>query len=179
MNTEEGKKQSIFKQLAFLHRIGVCCFSSAGSENILMWSHYAQKHTGICLEFNMPSNGNFFIPLENAEKHPLLDPITVKYDHNKQQLNFFTYTLDDNYRCLSTKSPEWEYEAEYRSMCMNYVGIVSYHPWTLSAVIAGCKMLDKDFEELVKTVNKLKFQPRLYRAKMKELKYGIDLIRVI
>ena len=30
---------------------GVSCFSKS-NDNILMWSHYSEKHTGICLEFN-------------------------------------------------------------------------------------------------------------------------------
>jgi len=40
-------------------------------------------------------------------------------------------------------------------------------------------MPDKEFEELVVVVNKLKYQPRLYRAKNKVREYGIDLDRII
>ncbi len=37
--------------------IGVICFSS-NYDNILMWSHYANNHKGICIEFDL--NDSFF-----------------------------------------------------------------------------------------------------------------------
>jgi len=179
INTEKGKKQAVAEQLASLHKSGVCCFSSASSENILMWSHYAEKHTGICLEFAIPSNLKFLIPLKDTEGHPVLQPKPVDYTDNLPQVNLFTNTAEELYKGLTTKSNEWKYEAEYRAMCLNYVGLLPYDPRLLNAVIAGCKMPDKEFEELAITVNKLKYQPHLYRAKKKEREYGFDMERVI
>lgn len=42
----------------FLNNSYVTCFSET-NDNFLMWSHYASKHSGICLEFNLDNEFNF------------------------------------------------------------------------------------------------------------------------
>src|ERR1700729_1649096 len=32
-------------------KFGVCCFCAGDPRNVLMWSHYAGAHFGICLQF--------------------------------------------------------------------------------------------------------------------------------
>lgn len=178
INTKEGLDQAVLEQKSLLYRMGVCCFSKAGSNNILMWSHYAEKHTGICLEFYVTSASKPFRTLENPDVHPILSPSPVKYDSDLPQVNLFTNTKEDLYNCLTTKSPEWQYEAEYRSACFDYVGIVLYKPWLLKSVTAGCMMPDREFSELVATINKLKYQPYLYHAIKKARGYGVEMIRI-
>ena len=42
----------------FLNNSYVTCFSET-NDDFLMWSHYASKHSGICLEFNLDNEFNF------------------------------------------------------------------------------------------------------------------------
>jgi hypothetical protein len=63
-----------------------------------MWSHYAEAHTGICLEFDT--------------NHPLFGKATIKV------IYLSTYPaldlVDEGVEALFTKSADWSYEAEWR-----------------------------------------------------------------
>lgn len=81
-------------------RYRIFCLTTKPS-NILMWSHYASNHQGICIEFsceNYVFSGAF--KMQYMEKYPLFD-IT-------------DYSLDCILRPLVTKSDAWAYEDEYR-----------------------------------------------------------------
>ena len=102
-----------------IEQVGVVCFSKQ-LDNKLMWSHYAKKHTGLCLTYEIPSE---FI-LNNSP--PLLGWSEVKYG-NEEIKNFFI-TLNPNngadefksfikplvITIISTKSEVWSYEQEFR-----------------------------------------------------------------
>jgi DUF2971 family protein len=54
-----------------VNRLGVFCLAGT-PENILMWSHYSNGHTGFCLEFrheDEPFLGRA-LPLTYAEEYP-------------------------------------------------------------------------------------------------------------
>jgi hypothetical protein len=44
---------------SYLDQIGVFCMSEV-NDQILMWSHYSESHTGFCLEFRATSTTPFF-----------------------------------------------------------------------------------------------------------------------
>lgn len=78
-------------------RYGVVCFS-ANWRSSLHWSHYGDKHHGLCLGFDLPD--------EKA--------VHVKYRRSRMTVS--TGSLDEAtvMRLLSTKSDEWQYEQEAR-----------------------------------------------------------------
>ena len=92
----------------------VCCFSNE-KLNILMWSHYAENHQGICLCFKTHTieNGHFLIldskqhvlyPVKYIEQKP--KQVNLLYEGNYEELmDFFTHKYQD-----------WEYENEYRTL---------------------------------------------------------------
>jgi hypothetical protein len=62
------------------------CFSRS-KDNCSLWSHYAEKHCGICLIFQPKTDATGeYIEMENGEK-TFLTPI--KYDDNPPELNYF------------------------------------------------------------------------------------------
>jgi hypothetical protein len=79
---------------------GVCSF--AGDPlNILMWSHYASNHRGLCLQFDVASDpGLFTLPVEYSEEYPIVNWVT---DFNKG--------VGDT---LLRKHSGWSYERESR-----------------------------------------------------------------
>jgi len=82
---------------------GVLCFSGRWG-NPVLWSHYANKHRGICLGFEVPSNC-------------LLE---IKYAANRlptrinAELKAGGLDQDDMKEILGTKFKSWEYEEESR-----------------------------------------------------------------
>ncbi len=105
--------------------IRISCFSEV-SDNILMWSHYADSHKGICLMFetikfdtiqymvfnkedlqynssNLPPDHSGIIRVRYAEKLP-------------EAYNHLEYDKDKIAPFLMTKSIDWAYEKEWRMM---------------------------------------------------------------
>lgn len=97
--------------------IRVCCLSSL-NDNILMWSHYAQDHTGFCLEFDFKFKNNnlkeiiypvaYFDEMPSILKNPSLCP------NNCNQCEPVQYK-----KSWITKNSQWEYEKEWRILFTN------------------------------------------------------------
>lgn len=158
----------------YFDTIGVCCFTENPPSSTLMWAHYADSHHGICLEFNYSTVMTMF-----SHKIPyVFGPIKVEYSSNLPEYNLFKMTTDDIFSVISTKSADWNYEKEYRALASEFIGAVKFNPLLLSGIIAGCKMPDKEFEELQRTISILSVKPQLFRAQKNEREFGFDLIKV-
>ncbi len=99
-----GAKNAIDQQRDnFLKTRGVTCFSECNA-NLLMWSHYGDKYTGFCLEFQ--TNDEPFSLLRKVEyvEHP---PTLNTKDIG---LNVGHGEVIDKLFC--TKHLDWEYEKE-------------------------------------------------------------------
>lgn len=78
---------------------GILCFSKDW-HNPLQWAHYADRHQGLCLGFDI------------SEK---LQPIPVRYIGKKYKFtNPEDVTEEDMLKLLSTKYTHWKYEKEIR-----------------------------------------------------------------
>ncbi len=69
--------------------------------NLLMWSHYADKHKGICLEFS-------------TRDEVMCCPLRVEYPQEFPVIRVYSNDLEDNLRPFLTKADVWKYEHEYR-----------------------------------------------------------------
>ncbi|OSZ77588.1 hypothetical protein CAP36_14535 [Chitinophagaceae bacterium IBVUCB2] len=131
----------------------VCCFSANESVgNILMWSHYANKHKGICLQFD----NNFekkFIDLDEEEE---LSEGKVNY-HFDGKLNYLGGNKKDGHAWVFVnKAKEWEYEQEYRFMIIKKKEIQRFDPLFLKNIYFGVNVTNEeriDFIELCKKNN--------------------------
>ena len=96
----------------------VSCFSKR-NDSILMWSHYANNHKGVCLEFERPIDNEFknVVYTNNRPKINYYDCIASYLAHDilKKEIDVdnFKYT-DDLLKPFYTKSLDWEYEQEVR-----------------------------------------------------------------
>ena len=101
--------------------VGITCFSET-PYNMLMWSHYANKHSGICVEYDFSKlfstvPNSLLLPVEYSDKRPLL-PIEkvvvnkggkIEADQSKMKL-----LLPALLKSLAIKSDIWNYEREWR-----------------------------------------------------------------
>ena len=82
-------------------------------DNILMWSHYADCHKGVCLGLK--------IPLIDSSLHCWT--LRVRYDDKIKPMKFYLRNEEDVSVSLLywayTKSMCWKYESEVRSLIMN------------------------------------------------------------
>lgn len=154
----------------------ISCFSKR-YDSILMWSHYGDKHKGICIEFDRPKND--FLDVKYSKKR-------CKFDLEDTTRRVLGYMLSNEeadvndkglIRCISkpfiVKSLDWKYEEEVRCILSpNSEGVSKLEelslytmPTSITKIYVGCKV-DKESEEY----NKL-----LQLAKTK----SIDVIELI
>lgn len=81
---------------------GLLCFSRNWT-NPVLWSHYAARHTGICLGFNIPRHLALRVqykPERLADRFPGVNPAAIPPELKR--------------KLLCTKFGNWRYEGEYR-----------------------------------------------------------------
>ena len=102
--------QDLFSALRNVVRVS--CFTT-NSNSVVMWSHYAKQHTGICIEFSGSSM------VASAEFFELVHPVRYaeKLFDFTQVFSFSAPEADAEYGPVLAachKSKEWEYENEWR-----------------------------------------------------------------
>lgn len=83
-------------------KVGILCLTEDPS-NILMWSHYASNHSGICVGFDTD-----YKPFDSANQ--------VYYSDGWPSAEFNSDSEQLLKRVLLTKSKHWSYEKEWRSI---------------------------------------------------------------
>ena len=86
-------------------RYGMLCFSKDWT-NPVHWSHYADKHKGICLGFDIPADEDLLMPVTYDEMR------SVEEAHQLIHTRKGSTTMMKKF--LSTKFHHWHYEKEHR-----------------------------------------------------------------
>ncbi len=91
--------------------VRVVCLSEV-YDSTLMWSHYAQNHTGFCIEYDFAESDMFY---------EYLYPVTYTKDRYTVSK---TDMLNENgewiYKSTCSKSDVWSYEKEWRIVTANF-----------------------------------------------------------
>lgn len=125
----------------------ISCFSDR-SDSVVMWSHYSDKHTGICIEFSARGKPKFqHISIFDFVRYQNERPIITDLELMKfiSCFNFDDSEMSDKKimdKILTalylTKSKDWEYEQEWRvasrTCGSEYISIA---PMYVSAVLIG------------------------------------------
>ncbi|GAB6139882.1 DUF2971 domain-containing protein [Methylosoma difficile] len=134
---------------------GVYSFSLINSQILsepLMWSHYADEHRGVCLEYILPKE---FI-LENLMAQHLENRLFVCNSVDYQDSGFVECILkaspdlerfaeDLARKYLLTKSPSWHYEKEGR-LVLRQSGSIKLPNESLRRVYFGLRSAKSDIE---------------------------------
>lgn len=107
---------------------GVTCFSKSYS-NTLLWSHYGDKHKGVCLGFK-------FFPTSPADD---LLVMHVNYVDKIIPINYFRNQDIALFYWIFTKSHVWEYEEEIRAVVTNRTGLIEFSKSCLTEVHFGLR----------------------------------------
>jgi hypothetical protein len=94
----------------------VCCFTE-NKDSVLMWSHYADQHKGICVEYDFTSLSADDLRLKWL--YPVIySKIVVNISEfiNPENLNPFMFMLASMHKYRA-----WSYEKEWRMMIANGV----------------------------------------------------------
>lgn len=136
-----------------------------------MWSHYADKHRGLCLEFATNGWIGDAYKVAYEMQHPAVDLTSIE-DGN------FTITS------LLTKSSAWSDEDEFRLVnqegglpdipdCKN--GLVQLPKGSLQAVIMGAMISDEHRRTAEVAVERTQGQVRLLRAALRPGQFELQI----
>jgi hypothetical protein len=155
---------------------GVCCFSDESMKNdILMWSHYTDKHKGICLIFN--DNLRFIFKenkLSNSYVCEPSGPHVVNY--TKEYLDYYPSQKIFNIRSFfTTKFQIWSYENEYRYISP-IEGNFYFKKDCLEEIIFGLRTSIDSKNTIKNIVNKNFNNIKYKRIILKKDKFDFDLI---
>lgn len=165
-----------------LHRslgsaVGITCFSET-PQNMLMWSHYANKHTGVCVEYDFSKlfstvPNTLLLPVEYTNKRPLLPiekaVVTIEGKLTTDQTKM-REMLPDILKSLAIKSDIWSYEREWRHIVFtkDVPSRVVKLP-IISRIILGINISPENREKVVEVARKK--QIPVYSTHMKADKY--------
>lgn len=176
------------------HRI--CCFSKLNN-NLLMWSHYAESHTGFCLGFKpikIEDQEEEFIGIKikdnqlklstNMEHCMVLKK--VKYsDSLPEDFNGFSDNFLKIVNLIAHKHKGWSYEEEYRAIYMNNSFEDSnksykiyYDISALNSIYIGAKTSEKCIKKIINIVearykDNCNFRPKIYHCVLNKKEYKI------
>jgi hypothetical protein len=134
----------------YKNEAGITCFSKSYKKT-LMWSHYADKHAGVCLGFNI-------VPI-GLSNFTLLE---VNYTDTIKPLNYFLNKPIVLMYWLYTKSKIWSYEEEVRAVYSDRNGFVSFAKDCLREIHFGLRTSKSEREVFV--------------ARLKNFSYNINRI---
>lgn len=170
--------RSAYDQLVNMrHKVGIYSLSRTPLDE-LMWAHYANSHTGFCIEYALDRL--------ILEARTMWDVVTIVYHEDPQ-----TLILDDIAKAhdtrtilekmVGTKSLLWENEREIRIITAES-GTNYYSPSAVTSIYFGCRC-DASFVEATRrrlkgrglTYRAVGFRPGSYQLEARQLEYDSDL----
>ena len=143
------KKQNEGRLLYLENSIYVTCFSEKDNlKSLRMWAHYANNHSGVCVEYDF-NTVNSVSPFAC---------IPVKYTDTYEYLLNTNDISEDvaNYMKFFTKAKEWEHEKEWRVAEKNEILNIKGYSVSISlpvAVYLGCKVSPKLKKDVISMCN--------------------------
>jgi hypothetical protein len=146
---------------AFIDYHGICCFTK-GKDNLLLWSHYADSHKGVCLGFDYDLM---------IKKFPQFDE--VEYSDNP--FYFDIKNVDESIaKTVLRKSTDWKYEEEIRFV-MERSKSIGFFQDALTEVNFGTRCSKRDMMNIQYLVSKLNYSNCVfYNAFINSKKYLVE-----
>jgi DUF2971 family protein len=163
---EAFEKMFIEKQDELLNKRGCTCFSEVNN-NILLWSHYADGHKGICLEFD--ASFPLFSKIRKVNyslDFPVINPIKFLYGSNDEK-------IEEGKKPLFTKYECWSYEKEWRLFHEEPNKEFGYLE-ALRAIYFGLSVNSADLEIVCLTLQGQSKDIKFYKAYKDKSKYSLS-----
>jgi Protein of unknown function (DUF2971) len=146
-----------------VNKLGVLSLSLSYS-NVLLWSHYAASHSGICLKFLGTDSTPFFGRAQRVEYSPEYPKADLLRDTKEHHIKSF----------LLTKAIAWNYEEEWRIINTKGSGESFFPANLLVGVILGALMPYDDKEYVVNLLKRRKYSVEIYEASINKGSYSLD-----
>ena len=163
------------QQKSIIPNYGICCFSEK-EDDLLMWSHYTDKHKGVCVTFEIREDIQFFsLPLkvDYPPEYPYFNFIKNRKNKEKHSLKFY----------FATKSNHWEYESEIRivkdrEQHSKFRGPINFNKKCIKELIFGYRMPEKQKHELIDVFKCFGYEVVFSEMKLKQFAFGLEKIKI-
>lgn len=141
--------------------------------DILMWAHYTNKHTGICMEFSYSGIDNF------AQQY-FCNIKQVRYRQKYYSLKEYNL-IDPQDLITATKSKHWKYEKEWRLIYGQVKPIeenpfcLKFNPSMFTGIIFGCQITDDDRTYIQEKIPRDFPHVKLYQAERSYEEYALNI----
>lgn len=160
--------------------VGMFCLTEK-RDNILMWSHYSDRHTGVCLGFKRTGEiMSRALQVNYSRDYPTLD-----YFKTVAELESNNTTVAQRAqrmwvdRIYLTKSVDWEYESEWRVVDPSHGRGLQTFPATLIAtVIFGCRIKPDDQRRLTDLIRRGFAHSEIWQSRVNDDSYQLNVERV-
>jgi hypothetical protein len=139
---------------------------SARPDHILMWSHYADSHRGICLRFQASSTTPFFGRAQRVlyqVERPVLNLIHDSPGHQSE-------------KALLTKADFWSYEEEWRIVEHEAgPGVHKFPSELLDGVILGARISQGNRESILSWLRQRPTPTEIFQAQIDPAKFRLQI----
>ncbi|MEJ2745338.1 MAG: DUF2971 domain-containing protein [bacterium] len=169
----------------FTRDLRVFCMAEE-PDNLLMWSHYSEGHTGAVIRFRcIPKLDTPLcaaVPIDYSDKLPAIANLGewVKYITGQHELDLGNLFL----RFACTKSTHWAYEKEWRCIDSKKTANTKLFEFThiyaeeISAVYLGCKMEAQKRQELLQSLRDKLQHVEVYECSKDQKEYTLNFTKI-
>jgi hypothetical protein len=126
-------------------------------KNDLMWSHYANSHSGFCIEYEFDKLNTFDIKYKEHFSSHLNCFEKVNYSDKPFNLNKIIIKREDIIKFLFHKNIKWKYENEWRIVTF-ISGKYSYNQNCIKSIIFGIKTNEEIINLMMKKLEPLNIE---------------------
>ena len=139
--------------------------------NMLMWSHYANCHTGFCVGIDPKFIFKHFGPHISVED--------INYQADIPRIDLFEDPIVYFIKVLCTKSLDWEYEKECRLVNRNYVNkALDITERCIKEIYLGAKMPHTDKFSLIDKLAKQYSTVKIFDCSLSKNSFKVDTMQV-
>lgn len=139
--------------------------------DILMWSHYGNCHTGYCIGIDPKF---IFINFD-----PYVSVKEIIYSKDLPRVDLFENPMAYFLRILSTKSDCWHYEKEVRLLYRNFVNkSLDITKEAIREVYLGAKMVFAEKQALTKELIVLYPNIQIFECNISKKRFEVDVARI-
>jgi len=142
-------------------------------DNLLMWSYYAEAHSGFCVGYDLDSlPGNVFKaphPVDYSDTYPVIT--------TNEWMSEVEEVLIEGFKKIAlVKSNSWLHEQEIRfirNLSEGGIGPYLLKTGTMKEVILGAKISDDNRELILNWISKYQAHVKIFNAKLHESSYEL------
>ncbi|RZK56893.1 MAG: DUF2971 domain-containing protein [Pedobacter sp.] len=161
-------------QSKILPNVKISCFTE-NKNNMLMWSHHAKDHSGVCFEFD--TNAMVIYLGIQTKTTNLSNYLFLRTIYDSKCKNYIFQSSEDSSSLLmwlKTKSIEWEYENEIRLVSLKWdENLLSIPQNVISRLYSGAQ-ISKEHEEKIVKICKTNFpETGIYKMSLSDHEFQL------